>query len=280
MDFQADGGGDGPESVNQALYEAVHRLSWSQDPKTYRVVFLVGDAPPHMDYQGEVKYPDTLAAAQQKGIVVNAIQCGALEPTAREWQRIAQLGKGSFFEVEQGGGAVAIATPFDADLAELSAKLDKTRLYYGTAKDKAKQQRKLAATEKLHASSSVESRARRAAFNASESGKGNLLGKQELVDDVASGRVKLSTLPAATLPESLQPLTPAEREAAVQQSAEQRSTLKKEIQALSARRAEYLKRKVEAAGGAEDSLDHKVYGAVRKQAAAAGLRYEAPAPAY
>ena len=31
MQFQADGGGDGPESVNQALYEAVTRPDWSRD---------------------------------------------------------------------------------------------------------------------------------------------------------------------------------------------------------------------------------------------------------
>src|SRR5690606_9010691 len=46
MDFAAGGGGDTPESVNRALYEAVHDLSWSQNPDSYKVVFLVGDAPP------------------------------------------------------------------------------------------------------------------------------------------------------------------------------------------------------------------------------------------
>ncbi|MEM7283500.1 MAG: vWA domain-containing protein, partial [Pseudomonadota bacterium] len=45
MDFRAEGGGDGPESVNQALFEAVNHMSWSQDQDSYKVVFLVGDAP-------------------------------------------------------------------------------------------------------------------------------------------------------------------------------------------------------------------------------------------
>ena len=49
MQYRADGGGDGPESVNQALYEAVSKPDWSPDKATYRVMFLVGDAPPHMD---------------------------------------------------------------------------------------------------------------------------------------------------------------------------------------------------------------------------------------
>jgi Mg-chelatase subunit ChlD len=60
MDFRAAGGGDGPESVNQALHDAVHRISWSQDENTYRVVFLVGDAPPHMDYGDDVPYAETV----------------------------------------------------------------------------------------------------------------------------------------------------------------------------------------------------------------------------
>ncbi|MEA3290864.1 MAG: vWA domain-containing protein, partial [Pseudomonadota bacterium] len=132
MDFQADGGGDGPESVNQALYDAVHEISWSQDPQAYKVVFLVGDAPPHMDYQDDVKFPETLAAALQKDIVVNTVQCGDSGRTTGQWQRIARLGHGRYFQVEQAGSAVAIATPFDQALAGLSKKLDDTRLYYGS----------------------------------------------------------------------------------------------------------------------------------------------------
>ncbi len=31
MDFRAQGGGDGPESVNQALYDSIHKVSWSND---------------------------------------------------------------------------------------------------------------------------------------------------------------------------------------------------------------------------------------------------------
>ena len=64
MDFRADGGGDTPESVNKALYDAVHNMSWSQGTQAYQVVFLVGDAPPHMDYQDEMKYPEIVAAAR------------------------------------------------------------------------------------------------------------------------------------------------------------------------------------------------------------------------
>ncbi len=83
MQFAADGGGDGPEDVNQALHDAIQKVSWSTDQSAYKVVFLVGDAPPHMDYQDDVKYPEIVAAAAAKGIVVNTIQCGGCKRDRR-----------------------------------------------------------------------------------------------------------------------------------------------------------------------------------------------------
>jgi uncharacterized protein YegL len=280
MDFQADGGGDGPESVNQALYDAVHKVSWSQQAGTYKVVFLVGDAPPHMDYQDDVKYPVTLAAAKAQGIVVNAIQSGQTGSTTPAWQQIARLGDGHYFQVGQAGNAVAIATPFDEKIAALSAKMDDTRLYYGTAEEQEKQRRKLAAADKLHAAASVESRARRATFNASKSGAANFLGEGELVDEVSSGRVDLSSIDRDKLPKPMQAMAPKEQAAVISETAERRNELQRQITELTGERAAYLEKKVEEAGGARDSLDDKIYRAVREQAGRIGLTYEADAPAY
>ena len=273
MEFQADGGGDGPESVNQALYDAVERMSWSQDSGAYQVVFLVGDAPPHMDYQDEKQYPEILRMAAQKGIVVNTIQCGELPETLSSWQTIAGLGNGRFFQVEQGGSAVAYATPFDSKIAELSAKLDDTRLYYGSTEEKAKMQSKVEATEKLNKHATVTSRARRGAFNASPAGKKNLLGENELVDAVASGRVDLDSIDKEALPAALKPLSSQEQRAVIAQVAGQRSELEKQVQALALKRDQFIAGKVEADGGADDSLDHQLFDAVRDQAAKAGLEY-------
>ncbi|MCC7413301.1 MAG: VWA domain-containing protein [Gammaproteobacteria bacterium] len=280
MDLRADGGGDTPESVNAALDDAVNRVAWSADQGAYKVIFLVGDAPPHSDYQGDVQYPRTLAAARAKGIVVNTIQAGNSGATRHVWTQIARHGEGQYAQVEQSGNAVAIATPFDERLALLSQRLDETRLYYGSDEQKAKRQRKQAAARKLHDSASLETRARRATFNATASGATNLLGEGELVDDVASGRVDLDSLAPAALPAPLQALAPAEQKAAIEAAAGQRAELKREIETLAAERAGYLEEQVAAAGGARDSLDDKLYGAIRAQAGKKGLHYEADAPAY
>jgi len=278
MDFQAHGGGDGPESVNKALYDAVHNISWSEDEQAYQVIFLVGDAPPHMDYN-EVRYPEIVASATEKGIVVNTIQCGDVPMTIDPWTRIAKLSQGEFFQVEQAGGAVAFTTPFDKKIAELSAQLDDTRLYFGSDEEKAKMDRKIAATDKLHEGSSIASRARRGAFNASAGGRTNLLGDNELVAAVVSGAVDLDEIEEDALPEALKPMAPAEQEAYVAGLASERAELRQEIRDLSQDRSAYLSKKVEEAGGMKSSLDLQLFNAVKEQAGEAGLEYE-DGPAY
>jgi Mg-chelatase subunit ChlD len=274
MDFAADGGGDGPEAVNEALGAAIERMSWSQDQSTYKVVFLVGDAPPHMDYQDDVKYPQIVAAAAAKGIVVNTIQCGSLSDTVAPWRHIASLGGGRYFTVEQAGSAVAIETPFDARIATLAAELDGTRLYYGSAEQQAAMASKVDATARLTEEASVAARARRGAFNVSAAGAANLLGERELVDDVASGRVDIAAVPPAELPAAVAALRVDERRALVAKTAQQRDELKREIAELAAQRDAYIETQVDAAGGAEASLDQQIYEAVREQAAPLGLDYE------
>jgi uncharacterized protein YegL len=280
MDFDAAGGGDTPESVNKALHDALRKITWSQDHNTYQAIFLVGDAPPHSDYQDERQYPQIIAEAKARGIVVNAIQAGASHATSREWQRIAALGAGEYFQVDTSGSAVAIATPYDKRLARLSEKLDATRLYYGDSKTRAEKESKLAATRKLHESASVASRARRATFNTSGSGEANLLGDNELVDDISSGRVDLDAIKPEELPEPLQTMAPAVAKDVIREKAEQRQKLQSEIRELAQQRSDFLEKKVEAEGGAAASLDDRIYGAVREQAAAKGFKYDAAAPAY
>ena len=280
MDFKAQGGGDGPESVNQALYDAVHRISWSDDENVYKVAFLIGDAPPHMDYIDDVKFPVTLEQAKRKGIVINTIQSGQNHSTAPVWRTIAQLGKGEYFQVENSGNAVAVATPFDKKLSELAASLEKTRLYYGDAEAKESQKRKNESTRKLHDELSEAALARRAIFNATASGKSNLLGKGELVEAISSGRMELDDIDRDDLPASLQALAPEEQMKIITDQARRRDKIKGDIQKLSESRSRYIRQKIAAEGDANESLDEKIYSAVKKQAKLKGLIYESESASY
>jgi len=280
MDFQAGGGGDSPESVNKALNDAVNKMSWSEGDQAYQVVFLVGDAPPHMDYRNDVKYPVTLKAATSKGIVINTIQSGQHMSTKPAWQEIAMLGQGVYFQVENSGNAVAVATPFDEKLSALAAKLEDTRLFYGDAEDKKAQKSKLYANAKLRKELSSTALARRDTYNATASGKRNLLGEGELVDAITSGRVELDEIEQKNLPASMQALAPAEQMEVINEQARRRGQLKQEIDKLSASRSNFIKERLAAEGGAEDSLDEKIYRAVKDQAASIGLTYDSDSASY
>ena len=274
MDFRAQGGGDGPESVNQALYDAIHKISWPQEADIYRVVFLVGDAPPHMDYPDDVRYPATLAEAQRRGIVVNTIQSGRHEYTRPAWQQIAVLGQGEYFQVEDSGNAVAVATPYDERMAQLAEELEATRLYYGDAEARANQERKLEASKKLREELSTEALARRSAYNATASGKANLLGNNELVDAVTSGRVNLEDIEEEDLPTSFYDVLPARRIEVIREKAERRDAIQQEIEELAESRQQHIREQLEAEGGAGDSLDEKIFRTVKDQAAEIGLSYD------
>ncbi len=279
MQFTAAGGGDGPESVNAALDAAVNQMSWADAGQAYRVIFLVGDAPPHMDYAGERQYPEITAAARQQGIVVNAIQCGHQQATTVPWQAIARLGGGRYFQVDQAGGAISMNSPYDQELAELSAQLDKTRLYYGTQDERERMAEKEAASATIANAAPVAARAQRGLFNLTTSGKASMLGRQELVDAVASGSVELDELESDVLPESLRALPVEQREARVAELAAERSRLESAMQDLAVRREDWVRESLEDRDDAADSLEQKLYEAVAEQAETAGLDY-AEGPAY
>ncbi len=280
MDFKAQGGGDGPESVNQALYDAINRISWSEDDSVYKVAFLIGDAPPHMDYNNDVKFPVTLEMAKRKGIIVNTIQSGQNHSTAPVWKHIAQLGYGEYFQVENSGNAIAVVTPYDKKLSELAASLEDTRLYFGNKEEKAKQTKRNEATRKLHDELSEAALARRATFNATASGESNFLGEGELVDAISSGRLELDDIDKDDMPASLQALAPAEQMEVITNQARQRDLIKHDIQKLSEFRNAYIVEQIGTRDDAKESLDEKIYSAVKKQAKTKGLVYESEAARY
>lgn len=279
MDFAADGGGDAPESVNAGLSVAVNEMSWEQNAQAYRAVFLVGDAPPHTDYQDEAQFPEIVTQARQKGIVVNAIQCGDMQGTAAPWASIAKLGGGDYFQVEQAGGAVAYSTPYDSELAALTARLDATRLYYGSDDERAEMEAKKSATDKLNSLASDEAKARRGVFNMSAGGRKNLLGKKELVAAVTDGDVALESIAPEELPAAMRPMALEEQKEHVEKLVQEREEVRVRMRELAETRQAFIRKKVEEEGGAKDSLDQKLYETIRSQAAEADLEL-ADGPAY
>jgi Mg-chelatase subunit ChlD len=268
--YQAGGGGDGPESVNQALHEAVQHLSWTPGQEVYKVVFLVGDAPPHMDYQDDVPYAKSVSLARRHGIVVNTVQCGEWQETTGVWQEIASTGAGRFVAIRQDGGMLALATPHDDELARLNRELAGTAVAYGAEAERAEIEAKVSAATAAPAPTA----AARLSFLSKLGGKLNS-GRADLVDAVKDKLVDLKSLDEDALPEPMRAMAPAEREAFVQKKLDEREKLQTQIAEVSKERDRYVadEEKRRAAAGLGDGFDQQVMGAIREQAAAKGIVY-------
>jgi hypothetical protein len=97
MQIVADGGGDKREDVNEAFRRSVYELNWDRSAGVARMIFLIGDAGPHMDYQQTVCYLDTARNAAKRGIQVYSIGCSGIDSSEiYEFTDMARITGGTF----------------------------------------------------------------------------------------------------------------------------------------------------------------------------------------
>jgi hypothetical protein len=259
--FQADGGGDTPEHVSAALDGAVNALSWSNG-NGLRVIFLVGDAPPHLDYQDGYHYARAVRAARQRGIAVETIQCGADPETARVWQEIAGLGGGQYARIDASGGMPAQVTAYDAELLGLHRELASTVVAGGSVSERKKTNEVLAARAAMPASVAVEASGYFA--------KADSLASHDLVDqpEPAQRQELQGLLGRADAPQEIQGKSEAEAVAYLKTQKERRVRIQKRIEVLQKERDLKL-----AEAGAKDAFDEKVVQSLKDRAAAEGIKY-------
>ncbi|MBI2807193.1 MAG: VWA domain-containing protein [Planctomycetes bacterium] len=270
MGLKAVGGGDFPESVNQALHEAVTKISWSKDKKTLRMIFLVGDAPPHMDYPDDVKYPITCKLAVERNIIINTVQCGTHAATRKYWLDICKSAEGSYVQIDaQGGPVVTVATPFDAKLAAINLEINKTQLVFGGRRIQEAAKLRLAKSGALPAAAQAD----RAAFTA----RNNAAVAYDLLQKVKDGKVKLEDLKKDELPEELKGKSLAEQKAVLASIEKRRAELSKEAIDLDKKRGAYINKKLaeNQKAGARDGFDNQVLRILQTQAERVNIQYGA-----
>lgn len=280
---RAAGGGDAPEHVSRALHDAVHKISWSTDAKTFRVIFLVGDAPPKNHNDG-FDYKKHVGEAIRKDIVVNAIRCGTDPATEQVWQEIARGGEGKYFSIDQTGGMTAVSTPFDKELAELGVEFAGTTVALrGCAVRKEKDEaasrryaRAAADAEAVGAPGAPPAKAE-AAAGAEKAvsyrrARGNLAA-WDIVQKVMDGEVKVEDLKDEQLPEEMKKMSMEERKAFIDEKIALRKSILARIADLEKKRAEYLRQEEEKRAKSGDSFDRAVIDAIAEQASKKGIEY-------
>lgn len=286
MAFKADGGGDRPEDVRQALSDGVRKVGWSpRSANITQIIFLVGDAPPHDDY---LKEPDTVASASEAvkaGILVNTIQCGNMGGTDIAWKKIARAGEGQYFAIAQDGGVVAIATPFDAELSQLGSKVGATYMAFGGKmnsmggamagmgasayrKSKAEARTSSEATVTMSApKAALADRAFNKAINAAA------YDDSDLIQSVENGTVKLDALKTEELPDELQKLSAKERQKVVAEKIDKRKKIRLQILELSKKRDAFLEEERKKHSTMKQAgFDEAVSATLKDQIARKGLK--------
>lgn len=266
--FQAAGGGDGPEHVGQALGEAVSLMSWSQDKKTAKMIFLVGDAPAHDDYKDGWNTRTWAKNAIAKGIVVNTVRCGADGSTEALFRDLALLADGSYVSIGQSGGMVAVATPFDRDIARLNAEIADKTLVGGSRLAQQEGNAELSALKAMSASTSSDRAAYKAKAAPAAPATELVRARGSITINAAPERVNV--LKEEELPDVLRNLPKAEREAYVRKQNAEQEALKVKVTELAKQRDAFIKDSV---ATRKDSFDDQVFESVKRSAAKAGVAY-------
>ena len=112
---RASGGGDYPESLNQALHEAVNDASWREN--AIRLTFLIADAPPHLDYPQDEDYAAEMVRAREKGIKIFSVASSGLDEQGEYiFRQIAQQTMGNFlFILYKDGPQGRLDTPHSVE---------------------------------------------------------------------------------------------------------------------------------------------------------------------
>ncbi|NMO21442.1 VWA domain-containing protein [Pyxidicoccus fallax] len=275
--FQAGGGGDTPEHVGRGLGEAVSKLSWSQSREVMKVIFLVGDAPP-AERNDDWNYKHWAKRAREKHIVVNTVRCGSDPETETAWRYAAKLTDGTFDSIDQSGGMVAVATPYDAELAKVNAELASKTLYTGRAEVQAENRARADAMASLAPEAAAERISFMKKTRAAKKPAGAAAPAMESsAPEAVGGAVDLVAAPTALarvkddeLPVELKGLDKEAQATKVKQLAEEKKALEVKAAKLAADRDAWLSKNV---SEKEDAFDANVMKGVKAQAAKHGLTY-------
>lgn len=265
MAFRAEGGGDGPEAVQDGLSDAVNKMQWSDSKKVAKMIFLVGDAPAHD--QDQAKLFEAAQKAIKAGIVVNTVRCGADNTTKGQFVEVAKLADGHFDSIAESGGVVAVATPYDSDLAKLNGELMDTAIYAGAAPVQKKAELRRSDAKALEAPAAAD----RISFM-SKSGGGRAASGAEAVGaiDLADKPELAAKMKKEELPTAMQGMDEGQRVKFAQDQQAKRQGIEKQITELSKKRDDFVAKQ---AKGAKDSFDERVFESVKTEAAPAGVAY-------
>lgn len=265
----------GTELVARVIRTSVNALAWTPGEASLKLIVVAGNESAEQDTQYAAG--DMASAAIARGILVNTIYCGnPMDEIAPGWKAVALKADGQFAVIDHNQIALAIETPFDGRLGELSTAINGTYLPYGElgaqfCENQSAQDSNAASCNAWTVASRAQTKGGKLYSNA----------HWDLVDACKDAAFDLTKVEDKDLPEAMRAMTPEQRKAHVAAMAAKRAEIQQAIGEIGARRDAFLEQEIakQQAEG-EESLDRAVRDAIRSQAAVKGLKFPPPpAPA-
>ncbi len=263
----------GTELVARAIKTSVDALSWTKGDRGLKLIVVAGNESAEQD--SNYASGDMASAAIARGILVNTIYCGnPMDDLAQGWKAVSLKADGQFAVIDHNNVALAIETPFDVRLGELSTAINATYLPYGkegivACENQRNQDANAAGCNTWTAASRAET-------------KGGLLylnGHWDLVDACREVSFDLSKVKEEELPEAMRAMNLEERKAHIAAMAAKRELIQKDIAELGAQRQSFLEVAIaKLAAEGKESLDRVVRDAIRAQAVTKGFTFPVPQP--
>ncbi len=110
----ADGGGDYPEALDEALAAALAEPSWRAPADAVQLVFLVADAPPQVGRDVQTPYTASMLDAARRGIKILPVSSSGTDDQAElVFRQLAQFTGGRYVFLTYGAGGRATGPSTD-----------------------------------------------------------------------------------------------------------------------------------------------------------------------
>jgi DNA-binding transcriptional MerR regulator len=256
----------GTEYVTRVCRDALDQLQWTADASALKIIFVCGNEPASQD--PEVKIKEIAEKAVRSGVIINPIYCGnAADGDAQDWKQLADLAEGRFASINQNRGAVAIATPFDKELATLSGQLNATFCFYGREAPALKDNQEKQDQNAAQAGAGV------AAARADAKAGKLYRFEQDLVDKcMQDPKFDVKKIADEELPVELKKMKPEEREKHVKELVAKRKDLQKQIAELTKKREAFVREEEKKlAANSDKTFDRAIRDVLRDQAKKKGI---------
>ncbi|UCD76089.1 MAG: VWA domain-containing protein [Phycisphaerales bacterium] len=260
----------GTEYVGRVIQAATGQLEWTPSDDALKLIVVAGNESADQDH--EAPFREMCREAISRGIMINSIYCGpATDFIAPGWAEVAKLADGHFASIDHNNGTVVMSTPFDDELASLSAGLNGTYIPFGIEGERGQtnQMAQDANAESMN-SSAV---AARAATKAGQLYDNSLW---DLVDASRDEEFKLEDLSEDALPEEMREMTLEERKKHVEEMSAKRQTIQQQIAEVSKNRQEFIDEEMKKQNlDDSSSFDAALRKAIRGQATSKGFEFPA-----